>query len=73
MALGEFDAEAFARAIKVASAEALLRDYVMLRLIGTPGLRASEEMLKAEIIARMERGGTTPEYEVGSGSTAGEG
>lgn len=66
MALGEFDAEAFARAIKVAPAEALLRDY--RRLIGTPGLRglAPEEMLKAEIIARMERGGTTPECEVGS-------
>lgn len=59
MALGEFDPEAFARAIKAAPAEALLRDYK--RLIGAPGLRglAPEEMLKAEIIARMERGGTS--------------
>lgn len=72
MALGEFDMEAFAKAIKVAPAEALLRDYVMLlRSAASPvfpgiGQLARVDMLEAEIIARMERGGTTSEHEVGS-------
>lgn len=72
MALGEFDMEAFAKAIKVAPTEALLRDYVMLMISAASpafpgtGHLAQVDMLEAEIVARMERGGTTPEHEVGS-------